>query len=118
MANDKVYQPGLDEPSVFSGDGEQPVSIHWLAWYIRTNRGASLMVAMIAGNNLIKQLCSEELRSVCTASEPIMFVEVFIHETAFSVPRMEWVIWYANLHKVGYTSANWAGKLKNYITNK
>lgn len=108
MTKITIYQPGLDEPSVFSGVSETPVSNHWLAWYIRNNPKEKLFEALVAGNNLIKQLHAEEQRVVCTDGEPIKFVECFIHETSFKVPRMEWVIWYANLHKVGYANANWS----------
>lgn len=106
---DVYYQAGLDEPCVFTGNHRRRVSIHWLTWYIRKNPTVNLLKAQEAGEALIKRLEEELPRKVDPNAEPVKFIEVKADNDLVTVARLEWIIWYAHVNKVGYGSAWHAG---------
>jgi hypothetical protein len=113
-----TYQPALDEPCIFTGNHRRPVSVHWLAWYIRNNPRTNLMQAYQRGEEVIKLLEEEPLRYMDPSIEPIKFIEASVGNGPKQVSRLEWIIWYRYTHNVGYGSAYHAGVWGELDCNK
>lgn len=105
MSNTTVYQPALDEPSIFTGNHRRPVSLAWVTWYIRNNPKTSLAVAEELGRVLEERLQSEPRREMNPEAEPVKYIDMRIGNEQKNVVRMEWIIWYRHLKAVGYGSA-------------
>ena len=104
-----VYQPANDEPCVFTNTHRRPVSVHWLTWYIRNNPRVKLQDAQRHGEELVERLLNEPRRDVDPTAQPEKYTTNHFPKSDQKVLRLEWVIWYAYAHNVGFGSAHLAG---------
>lgn len=97
-----AYQPGLDEPCVFTGNHRRRVSAHWLTWYIRNNPRTSLAEVHKRGEEVIEILYKAPPKVYDPNVEPVKFTDNHFPNSVVKVPRLEWILWYATLNNVSY----------------